>query len=241
MSLTIDYSEGRFELGKNILILGPRNSGKTSLVLTNIFLKFQSKLNYLFVVSRDEKYKEITSFLFNENQLSSIFQQIQSLNRFEKKLLIIDEVLAHDNPIIECILINSHFFNVTVVVVSKIGNFSMVVRDCFDNVVIGSEKSVTLVRDIFEKYGSIYGDFSHFLSVIVGLGKDEFLSIPRGNNISLIRVNDHWMRFLYSYRMFVRYDILIKINGEKKSEKEELVNKVNKMMEELFELKKRLV
>ena len=39
MSLAIDYSDGKFELGKNTLILGLQNKGKTNLVLTNIFLR----------------------------------------------------------------------------------------------------------------------------------------------------------------------------------------------------------
>ena len=103
MSFSIDYSEGRFELGKSTLILGKKSSGKTSLILTNIFLKFQSKINYLFVVSNDKKYEEITSHLFNENQLPRIFQEIQKLNRLEHKLLIIDEITQHNNPILECL------------------------------------------------------------------------------------------------------------------------------------------
>lgn len=241
MSLTIDYSLGKFELGKNVIILGPRARGKTDLVLTNIFLNFQSKINHLFVVSKDEKYKEITNHIFNENQLTTIFQEIQSLSRFEQKLLIIDEITIHNNPIIECILINSHHFNITVVIVSQIGELSLVSRDYIDNLVIANEKSVTLVRNIFEKYSTTYGDFINFMEVVSGLGKNEFLFIPkRKNNIGLIRVNNHLQRYLYSYKMFVRYDILLRINGNNKQEYEEILKKVNNMIDELGEIKKRI-
>lgn len=237
MSFSIDYSEGRFELGKSSLILGKKSSGKTSLILTNIFLKFQSKINYLFVVSNDKKYEEITSHLFNENQLPRIFQEIQKLNRLEHKLLIIDEITQHNNPILECLLINASFFNITIVMVSHIGEFNMVTRDYIDYVVFGSEISATITRNHFEKYGAIYGDFTHFLNVISGLGRDEFLF--RGKQkFGLIRVNDHWLKYLYSYKMFVRYDILMKIKEEK--HEDDLLKKVNDMMQELTEIKRKL-
>lgn len=241
MSLSIDYSDGKFELGKNTLILGPRRKGKTKLVLTNIYLRLQSKINFLFVVSKDEKYSEITSHLFEEEHLPRIFQEIQSLDRFEHKLLIIDEIINHKNPIIECILINSHYFNVTVILVSQIGEFNIVSRDYIDNVVISSEKCSTLIRNLFEKYGSCYGEFTHFLDVITGLGRDEFLYIQKGKiNVGIIKVNEHWLKYLYSYKMFVRYDILVNIIGEKKQENEDILRRVNSMIEELAEIRKKL-
>jgi len=241
MSLSIDYSDNRFELGKNTLILGPRHRGKTNLILTNIFLKFQSKINYLFVVSNDEKYLEITSHLFTEEQMPKIFQEIQCLDRTEQKLLIVDEVMNHGNPIWECLLINSHYFNVSIVLVSKMGNFNMMARDNLHTIAIGCEKCVTLARDFFEKYGTNYNDFSQFFTIISELGKDQFLWFPKGKMYaSLIRVNDHWIKYLYSYKMFVRYDLLVKINAEKKSGNEDLVKKVEQMMEELVQIKKKL-
>ena len=237
MSLSLDYSDGRFELGKTTLILGKRLSGKTSLVLTNIFLKFQSKINYLFVVSNDQKYKEITNHLFNENQLAKIFQEIQLLNRQENKLLIIDEITNHRNPIIECLLINACFFNITIIMVSQIGDFNLVTRDYIANIVFGHDRCVTILRNIFDKYGSIYDDFTHFFNVISCLGKDEFL-FRSNNKTGLIRVNDHWFKFLYSYKTFVRYDLLMKINEEKKDD--DLLKKENNMMNEVTEIKRKL-
>lgn len=241
MSFAIDFSDGRFEIGKNTLIVGQKKSGKTSLAMTNIFLKFQSEISHLFVVSKDEKYKEITSNLFEENQLPKIFQEIQTINRFEKKMLIIDEIINHNNPIIECILINSHYFNITIVFVSQLGSFNMIIRKYIDIIAIGNEHCHTFVRDLYERFGTIYGDFTYFLNVILGLGKNEFLFIPNGKmNISLIKVNEHWIKYLYSYKMFVRYDILMRIKEGKKKETDELINKVNNMIEELTEIKLKL-
>jgi len=237
MSFVIDYSEDRFQIGKNTLILGQNSTGKTGIVLTNIFLKFQSKISYLFVVSRDEKYKEITSHVFEEKHLSKIFQEIQCLNRIENKLLIIDEITQHSNPILECILINSHHFNITVIMVSKIGELNLIMRDYTDIVVIGKEKSITILRNFYEKYMTIMDDFTYFVDVISGLGKNEFV-LRSKNNVSLIRVNEHWYKYLYSYKMFVNYDLLMKINEKKKEDV--LLNRVNMMMDELLEIKKKL-
>lgn len=240
MSMAIDYSDGRFQLGKNVLIIAPKNRGKSNLVMTNIFLKLQSEINYLFVVSSDKKYLEITSHLFEETQLPTIFQEIQILNRMEKKLIIIDEMPIHQHPIIECILINSNYFNITVVLVSKYGNLNMVLRDYVDMVVLGNDNCATICRDLFDRYGMIYGDFTNFLEVITGMGRNEFLLLPKGRmNVGLIRVNDHWRKYLYSYKMFVRYDILKKF-GDKKKDQMDLIKKVNTMMEELLEIKKKL-
>ena len=241
MSLAIDYSDGKFELGKNTLILGFQNKGKTNLVLTNIFLRFQSKINYLFVVSKDTKYKEITSHLFYEENLPKIFQEIQTLNRMENKLLIIDEITNPKNPIIECILINSHYFNITVILVSQMGDFNIVSRDYIDCVAIGGEKSVTLVGNIFEKYGTCYGDFTHFVDVINGLGRDEFLFVPKGKmNVGIIRVNDHHLKYLYSYKMFIRHDILFNVHSDKIKHHDDLARKVQNMMNELITIKEKL-
>lgn len=239
MSLAIDYSEGKFELGKNTLILGPYGSGKTNLILTNIFLRNQSKINFLFVVSKDQKYKEITSHLFEDYQLPKIFQEIQTLNRLELKLLIIDDISYPNNPIIECILINSNYFNITVILVSQIGNLNMISRDYIDNIVIGSQKCSTISRNIFEKFIPIYGDVRHFQEVVGGLGKYEFLFVSKNKmSVGIIRVNDHWMKYLYSYKMVVRYDIVSNI--AKYREQDLLIQKVNYLMTELLEIKKKI-
>jgi len=231
----IDYSDERFVLGKNTLIIGGK--GKTNLILTNIFLKLQSKINHLFVVSQDNYYKEITNHIFDEIQLGVIFQEIQNMERSETKLLIIDELNNYNSAQLEFIMINSNLFNVTVVMAVKVCRLGMVVRDYIDNVVIGGEKCVTLVRSVYDKYGGLYSDFSHFLDVVMGLGKDEFLFIGRGS-IGIIRVNSHWMKYLYSYKKFLRYDFVRRLSEDRKND--ELLEKVNRMMDELAEIRKKL-
>ena len=67
--------------------------------------------------------------------------------------------------------------------------------------------------------------------------KNEFLFLGR-NNVSIIRTNDHWLKYLYSYKMQVRYDVLKKIHDDNKHL--DLLAKVNIMINELEDLKKRL-
>lgn len=234
---TIDYSQDKFSLGRNTIILGGRGKGKTNLVLTNIFLKFHSKINHLFVVSQDEKYREATDYIFQEKHFLKIFEEIQALDRNETKLLIIDEIKPSMYPIVESILINSHYFNITVIIVSQTARLSMIMKNYIVNAVISSDGFAGTIRNFYESFGLIYGNYNHFLEVVSGLGKNEFLFLGR-NNVAIVRTNDHWLKYLYSYKMQVRYDVLKKIHDDNKHL--DLLAKVNIMINELEDLKKRL-
>jgi hypothetical protein len=176
-------------LHKKTLIIGQRMTGKTSLIIYEIYRQLQYIIDSLYVVvpSLDNhEYDGITTKLYQPQDLTNIVTHIKH-NGTHQSLIIFDDCPPHET--IHELLPDEHIHNLTIVI-SALNQpvFVPAIRSQIDNVIVAPVTDEGSLSELFHGY---------FGCQTPGQFSDSMRCIQSGPFLFLYRCNDNkigWYR-----------------------------------------------
>ncbi|ARF09939.1 P-loop NTPase domain protein [Indivirus ILV1] len=169
-------------LNSNILILGKKDSGKTSLV-RDIYEKIQNSINEVHVFSNvSSSYLDITNAIYNDfNLIDDLLQKCQQTKHVNKLIIIenvIDDNKINQIDLIVNLLCKSKNYNLTIIITMQ---YPIVIdleyRNKFNYIFTSYYDFLADQKKIHDFYYYMYQSFLYFVNVLKTLKEHEFLGV----------------------------------------------------------------
>jgi|LakMenE01Jun11ns_1017448.scaffolds.fasta_scaffold9826481_2 hypothetical protein len=231
-------------LGNTSLIIGPRNSGKTTLI-NDMIIGIQNEVKEIHYISPSahlenlpyKSYKSIEEFDF-KNYLEHISYKRNEYGEKYNTILILDNCMTNksifENKSICELIFNGKCYNITLIIsITFPSGIAPEIRVNFNNIFLFSENNKTNIKRLWDHYGGIFSSFITFKEIFSNLTK-KFGVMVIENRVVDKDITD----LIFFYKVY-NYNIgLLDVNKFMKFEKpKEIVNinsiitKVNFMIE----------
>lgn len=166
-------------LNSKILIIGKKESGKTSLV-RDIYQKIQNEINEVHVFSNvASSYSDITNAIYDDFHLISDFLAHCYYKQDTNKLVIIENLLdVNQIKMIEDLLYKGKNYNMTIIVTMQYPFIMMPEhRNQFNYLFTSYYDFIADQKRIHDYYFYMYQSFEYFQSILAKLADYQFLGV----------------------------------------------------------------
>jgi hypothetical protein len=182
-------------LNLNTLVIGKRTTGKTVLVIYELYRQIQSEITEVYVISNiyETEYKKITNKIYSPNDLPEIVSHIMK-NYAKNTLIIIDGEMDMDwnkSNEFKTIMLNGRHFHISLFFTSQIDyGLTPTIRGNIDNVIVAQDSVESNTKRLYEHYFGLFPKFTLFKEALSFLPCHTFLI----NNLRQSEHNLGWIK-----------------------------------------------
>lgn len=181
---------------KNTVIIGRRMSGKTTLILHEIYGQIRQSIEQLYVIlpngDHNQEYQNITNQTYTPKDIDAIVATITA-NPKKQTLVIIDGCDYQSFKLnLRRLILNGRHFGVTLIITEQTSNMTPQIRSCMDNVIVAPDVNPSVIKKLYDQYFGIYPHLNTFSEIMRFLCKHEHTFLFSSNRLDSDKVG--WLK-----------------------------------------------